>query len=70
VTSRSLAPEAEFRALVDHLLETVGSDPVLLGVVSGMVLGNNVIERVSYIAERVEDMSSSGPISVGHRAPL
>jgi hypothetical protein len=46
-------PEVEFRAYVEHVLETVGSRPIILGV-GDMVLGNNLIERVRYIAERVE----------------
>ncbi len=47
-------PEAELHAFVDHVLETVGGGPVILGV-SDMVLGNNLIERVRYIADRVEE---------------
>ena len=34
------SPEPEFRALIDHLVETAGSDPVIL-VVSDMALRNN-----------------------------
>ena len=47
-------PEPEFHAFVDHVLETVGSDPVILGI-SDMVLGNNLVDRVRYIGDRVEE---------------
>jgi len=46
-------PEAEFRRYVDHVLQMVGSRPIILGV-GDMVMGNNLIERVRYIAERIE----------------
>ncbi len=46
-------PEAEFQAFVDHVLETVGSEPIILGI-SDMVLGNNLVDRVRWIGERVE----------------
>ena len=45
--------EAAFRAFVAHLLETVGAGPIILGV-GDLVMGNNSIERVKYIAEQVE----------------
>jgi len=38
---------------IDNLLETVGRNPIIFGV-GGMVLDNNLIERVAYMAERVE----------------
>jgi len=47
-------PEPVFHGFVDHVLETVGRDPVILGV-SDMVLGNNLIDRVRYVADRVEE---------------
>ena len=45
--------EAAFREFVAHLLETVGAGPIILGV-GDLVMGNNSIERVKYIAEQVE----------------
>lgn len=46
-------PESEFHAYLDRLLTTVGDGLMILGV-GDMVLGNNAIERVRAIAERVE----------------
>jgi hypothetical protein len=46
-------PEAELHAFVDHVLETVGGDPVILGI-SDMVLGNNLIERLEWVARRID----------------
>jgi hypothetical protein len=48
------APEAELHEFVDHVLETVGEDPIILGV-SDMVLGNNLIERVEWAARRIDE---------------
>lgn len=45
--------ESEFREYVHRLLETIGNQPIILGV-GDMVLGNNLIERVQYIADEVE----------------
>ena len=45
--------EDAFRVFVAHLLETVGAEPIILGV-GDLVMGNNSIERVKYIAEQVE----------------
>ena len=45
--------EAEFQDYVHRLLETIGSQNIILGV-GDMVLGNNLIERVEYIANEVE----------------
>jgi uroporphyrinogen-III decarboxylase len=45
--------EADFKAYVHRLLQTIGDRPIILGV-GDMVLGNNLIERVEYIAEQVE----------------
>lgn len=44
--------ESEFRSYVEGLLETVGDRPIVLGV-GDMVMGNNLIKRVRYIADRV-----------------
>jgi hypothetical protein len=46
-------PEEELRVFVDHVLEVVGDAPVILGI-SDMMLGNDMIERLEWIAERVE----------------
>jgi hypothetical protein len=42
-----------FESFVKRLLEIVGPNPIILGV-GDMVLDNNLIERVKYIADRVE----------------
>jgi hypothetical protein len=47
-------PEEELHEFVDHVLETVGDLPIILGV-SDMVLGNNLIERVEWAARRIEE---------------
>ncbi|MGA2528751.1 MAG: uroporphyrinogen decarboxylase family protein [Acidimicrobiales bacterium] len=44
--------EDELHEFVDHVLKTVGGAPIILGV-SDMVLGNNLIERVEWAAERI-----------------
>jgi hypothetical protein len=46
-------PEHEFQEYVHRLLQTIGDKPIILGV-GDMVLGNNLIERVEYIAGEVE----------------
>jgi hypothetical protein len=46
-------PYGEFEAWIDHLLERIGSAPIILGV-GDMVMGNSLIERVEAIARRVE----------------
>jgi hypothetical protein len=46
--------EADFREYVNRLLETVGPGPIILGV-GDMVMGHNSIDRVRWIAERVEE---------------
>ena len=46
--------EGEFQAYVHRLLQTIGNKPIILGV-GDMVLGNNLIERVEYIAKEVEN---------------
>jgi hypothetical protein len=45
--------EASFRRFISDLLQLVGSGPIVLGV-GDLVMGNNSIERVKYIAEQVE----------------
>ena len=45
--------EAEFQDYIHRLLETIGNRNIILGV-GDMVLGNNLIERVEYIAKEVE----------------
>jgi hypothetical protein len=45
--------EDEFQEYVHRLLQTIGNKPIILGV-GDMVLGNNLIERVEYIAGEVE----------------
>ena len=47
------SPEEELHEFVDHVLETVGDAPIILGV-SDMVLGNNLIERVEWVARRID----------------
>lgn len=47
-------PEAEFQAYVQQVLEMVGERPIILGV-GDMVMGNDLIERVRYIAQAVEE---------------
>lgn len=46
-------PEAAFHEDVARLLDTIGGDPIILGV-GDMVMGHNLIERVRYIADQVE----------------
>ena len=45
--------ETSFREFVAHLLATAGAGPIILGV-GDLVMGNNSIERVRFIAEQVE----------------
>ena len=45
--------DREFREYVDGMLTTIGNQAMIVGV-GDMVLGNNLIERVGYIAEQVE----------------
>ena len=45
--------ETEFREYVQHLLDIIGTRPIIIGI-GDMVLGNNMIERVEYIASEVE----------------
>ena len=44
--------ESEFKAYVERLLHVIGNRPILLGV-GDMVMGNNLIERVEYIAQKI-----------------
>ena len=45
--------ESEFQEYIQRLLEIIGNRNIILGV-GDMVLGNNLIERVEYIAKEVE----------------
>ena len=45
--------DAEFEEYLERLLATIGDRPIILGI-GDQVLGNDRIERVRYIAERVE----------------
>jgi len=49
-------PEADFRAYIDHLLDLVGDGPVILGLVD-LFMRHNSIERVKYIAERLDALA-------------
>jgi hypothetical protein len=46
--------EEDFRRYVEQVLSTVGDKPIILGV-GDMVVPVNLIERVRYIADRVEE---------------
>lgn len=46
-------PESELHSFVDHVLETVDTAPIILGI-SDMVLGNNLIERVEWVGRRID----------------
>ena len=46
--------ENDFQEYIHRLLQTIGDQPIILGV-GDMVLGNNLIERVEYIANEVEN---------------
>jgi len=45
--------EEEFRRFIDHVFETIRGQPIILGV-GDMVMGNNLIDRVRYVADCVE----------------
>jgi hypothetical protein len=45
--------EADFQAYIDHMLELIDEPRIILGV-GDMVLPINTIERVEYIAQRIE----------------
>ena len=47
-----------FEAFVEKLLTTVGRNPIIIGV-GDMVLDNNLIDRVEYVAKRVEAHETS-----------
>jgi uroporphyrinogen-III decarboxylase len=49
--------EEEFRRFVNHVLDTIQDRPIILGI-GDMVMSNNLIERVQYIAEQIEYKSS------------
>jgi hypothetical protein len=46
-------PEAEFRAYIERLLDLVGQGPIILGLVD-LFMRHNSIERVKYIAARIQ----------------
>jgi hypothetical protein len=57
IPSSILQPDTsreDFEKHIDDLLNVVGSGPVLLGV-ADLVTADNLIERVRYIAERIEE---------------
>jgi len=45
-------PRQEFEDFVENLLQTVAQDPIIIGV-GDMVLDNNLIDRVTYIADQI-----------------
>lgn len=45
--------EETFRQFIEHILKTLDSQPIIFGVCD-MVMGNNLIERVRYISQRIE----------------
>jgi hypothetical protein len=45
--------EKDFQDYVHHLLKTIGTRPIIIGV-GDLVLGNNLIERVQYLAKEIE----------------
>lgn len=45
--------QKDFEVYIDQLLSTVGGSPIIFGI-GDMVLDNNLIDRVKYIAERIE----------------
>lgn len=49
--------EGEFKAYVERLLHGIGNRPIILGV-GDMVLGNNLIERVEYIAQKIAESAT------------
>ncbi len=48
--------EEDFHTFVDHILEAAQQRPMILGI-GDFVMPNNLIERVSTIAERVEELN-------------
>ena len=46
--------EKEFHDYIQRLLEIVGNQPIIFGI-GDMVLGNNLIERIEYIASEIEN---------------
>ena len=49
----SRTKQDDFEMYINNLLGTVGNKPIIIGI-GDMVLDNNLIDRVKYIAERVE----------------
>ena len=52
-TIEYILERAGFEIFVEDLLTTVGRNPIIIGV-GDMVLDNNLIDRVKYIADRIE----------------
>lgn len=50
--------EEEFRQFIELTLETINGHPIILGI-GDMVMGNNLIERVKFIVEQVEQYADS-----------
>lgn len=48
--------EEDFKEYIQRFLKTIGSQPIIVGV-GDMVLGNNLMERVEFIAQAIEDHS-------------
>ncbi len=46
--------EERFQEYLDHILRIIGDRPIILGI-GDLVMGNNLIERVRYIANRIEN---------------
>lgn len=55
--------EAAFQAYVGHVLDLVGDGLMILGV-GDLVMGNNAMQRVRYIAQQVEARESRSPVEV------
>ncbi len=51
--------EEEFQEYLEHMLRIIGDRPIILGI-GDLVMGNNLIERVRYIANRVENHALDG----------
>jgi len=46
--------QSDFEAYIFRLLDTIEDRPIILGV-GDMVMGNNMVDRVRYVADRVEE---------------
>lgn len=49
-------PEAEFQGMIERLLDLIGSRPIILGIGDAVMIDNDV-ERVRWIAQRIENHS-------------